>query len=110
MSLEGALSLGGCLGSLFLNQTSFILTAQGVHLQQDQQCQAEPGNSLYSMDSHGWSSELSCLFLLGLSSVAPSVVPRVQKVPLRRVPLQTLTLDPYQFTLARETALLTIIV
>lgn len=52
MSLEGVPPSGGLggqfLGSLLLSQTSFILTAHGVYLQQDRQIQAVPGNSLYT--------------------------------------------------------------
>ena len=50
--LKGILPGGGLggefLGSLLLSQTSFILIAQGVYLQQDRQIQAVPGNSLYT--------------------------------------------------------------
>lgn len=37
-SLGGASSLGGCLMSPLLSQISFILTVQGVHVQQNQPC------------------------------------------------------------------------
>ena len=53
LSLEGDPARRGAgggefLGSLLLSQTSFILIAQGVYLQQDRQIQAVPGNSLYT--------------------------------------------------------------